>query len=81
SFVTKQPYPTHLVADASGVYWFNFDAPLNSSNASQIVTCPLSGCGGGPRSVATNQTGLTLMRSDASFLYWATGSQILRVAK
>ncbi len=81
SFVTKQPYPTLITADSSGVYWFNFDPPLGNGDPNQIVTCPLTGCGGGPRSLATKQSGTTLMRTDASFVYWATGSQILRVAK
>jgi hypothetical protein len=81
TFVSKQPYPTRIIADSSGVYWFNSDPPIQNGDPSQIVTCPLAGCTGGPRSIATLQNGTALMRTDASFVYWATDAQILRVAK
>ena len=48
---------------------------------SSIVGCPLGGCNGGPRTLAAAQAGARGLRSDDGFVYWATSTQILRVAK
>lgn len=79
-FIDKQPHPTLMTVDSSGVYWFDYD-PAPGGAPSQIVTCPLSGCQGGPRTLATNQTGTLVLHTDDKFVYWATHTQILRVAK
>lgn len=76
----KLPHPTLMAVDSSGVYWFDYD-PVPNGVASQIATCPLSGCLGGPRTLAKDQDGTLVLHTDAHFVYWATATQILRVAK
>lgn len=80
TLLSKLPHPTVMAVDKDGIYWFNFDPPANGA-ASQIAMCPLSGCTSGPRMLAANQTGTTALHTDDKFVYWATDTQILRVAK
>jgi len=77
--IDKQGFPTDLAVDSTGVYWHE----VETSPPDTIVTCPLLGtpCTGGPRTLASNQTGMYGMKTDAAFVYWATPTQILRVAK
>ena len=63
-FTRKLAYPTALAVDASGVYWF-------ASDANEIDTCPLSGCGGGPRTVASDVKGARTLVLWRGFVYWA----------
>jgi len=76
-------YPTAIAADASGVYWY-------AADAGSIATCPRSGCGSGPRDVATDLKGVTRLALSGDFVYWSaldagsgetTRSTISRVAK
>jgi hypothetical protein len=72
TFINNQPYPTLLAADTSGVYW-------HDSDAQDIKTCPLAGCTT-TRTLVTGQVAAVL-RTNTAFVYWATATQILRVAK
>ncbi len=61
-----------LVTDASGLYW-----PAGES----IETCPLSGCGDAPKSLAAAEKawGIT---TDAKAVYWVTETgSVMKVAK
>jgi hypothetical protein len=63
-FAHKLAYPTALAVDASGVYWF-------ASDAKEIETCPLSGCGGGQRTVVGDVKGARNLVVSGGFVYWA----------
>jgi hypothetical protein len=80
TFVGWQSYPQSFTVDATAVSWFNRDASAGGASAT-MVTCPNSGCTSGPRVLAAGQTGAYGLRSDDRFVYWATPTQILRVAK
>lgn len=79
-FIDQRAFPTLIAVDASGVYWFDSEQP-NVGDAAAILTCPLSGCVGGPKVLATKQTGTGVLHVDDKFVYWATATQISRVAK
>jgi hypothetical protein len=74
--VAGQASPWSIVADASYVYWSNY---LGSS----ILKCPLAGCPAtGPIPVATTNVGSPgRLAQDATFIYFGSGDQILKVAK
>lgn len=57
-----------LTADSSGVYWLQGDAA-----AASIQYCPLSGCTGGARVLATNQSSAHALRVHGDFVYWIAG--------
>jgi hypothetical protein len=78
TFVTNQPFPLGFAVDATDVSWFTRDGLPDPAD---IVTCPVTGCKGGPRLLASKQTGAYGFKSDGKFVYWATPTQILRVAK
>lgn len=82
-FISRLAYPTALAVDASGVYWYSADDET-------IATCPLSGCVGGARAVATGLKGVKNLALSGAFVYWSvpepagderTRSAIYRVAK
>ncbi len=82
-FAYRLAHPTALAVDASGVYWY-------ASDAGSIAMCPLAGCGGGPRDVATDLEGVQSLALSGDFVYWSaldaesggtTRSTIYRVAK
>jgi len=79
NFVVNQPVPTGFTVDAKNVTWFNSEAVAGMP--ANIMTCPASGCVGGPRTLATNQVEAYNLRSDDAFVYWATPTAIMRVAK
>jgi hypothetical protein len=82
-FARKLAHPTALAVDASGVYWF-------ASDANEIEMCPLSGCGGGPRTVVSDVKGASHLTLSGGSVYWAapvrkegdaTWSTLYRIAK
>lgn len=79
-FAANLPFPTAFTVDPNAVSWLNRD-PAGGLPASSIVSCPLGGCNGGPRTLAAAQPGARALRSDDGFVYWSNDTQILRVAK
>jgi hypothetical protein len=82
-FVNGRMGPAGAVVDRTGVYWV--EAAEGGADFT-IRTCPLSGCLGGPRLLATGK--VRSMRVDDDFVYWIDGavgdpgpSPIKRVAK
>jgi hypothetical protein len=63
TFASVPMGPTELAVDASGVYWLN---PTEGT----VRTCPLSGCVGPPRILASNQIGCKGIVLDATSVYW-----------
>jgi hypothetical protein len=80
-FANALPFPVSLAVDDNAVTWLDRDAVGGIGLPSDIFTCPATGCAGGPRLLAAGQTGAYGLRSNARFVYWATPTQILRVAK
>jgi hypothetical protein len=81
--VRKLAYPAALAVDPSGIYWY-------AADAEEIATCPLTGCGGGPRTVVSREKGVTRLVPSGDFVYWSaldsesarvTRSTIYRIAK
>lgn len=77
-FADRLPFPTEFAVDANAVTWINRDG---YGGKPEIVTCPIGGCAGGPRTLAKVDTDANGLRSDERFVYWATSTQIVRVAK
>jgi hypothetical protein len=73
-FINNQHYPTLFRVDADGAFWYDADTQ-------DITMCPLSGCKPSTTTLVTNVPIVTSLRTDAKFVYWATDTQILRVAK
>ncbi len=73
-FINGQHYPTLFRVDADGVYWYDADTQ-------DITMCPLSGCKPSTTTLVATAPIVTSFRTDAKFVYWATDTQILRVAK
>lgn len=80
-FANALPFPLSIAVDDDAVTWLNRDAVGGIGPPAVIMTCPATGCAGGPRALASNQVGAYGLRSNARFVYWATPTQILRVAK
>jgi hypothetical protein len=74
TFTREEVGPVDIAVDDDGVYWVNTDQKT-------VKTCPLAGCTGSPRELATQQTGVKLVKSDANFVYWLTGDSVYKVAK
>ncbi|HEX2568453.1 MAG TPA: hypothetical protein VH877_02765 [Polyangia bacterium] len=76
NFIRSQPYPIEMTVDSSGVYWI-------ASDDGTLRTCPLTGCVGGARILASGQSGARSLALGPGFVYWIDGSNtsILRVAK
>jgi hypothetical protein len=81
--IRKLAYPTALAVDESGVYWY-------AADAEEIAMCPLAGCGGGARTVASQVKGATRLLLSGGFVYWSADdpgsgerkrSTIYRIAK
>jgi hypothetical protein len=86
-FVNGRMGPTNLVIDRTGLTWLEVTDPTIGAVVYSIRTCPVSGCVGGPRLLASN-TKARSMVADESFVYWINGapgdpgtSPIMRVAK
>lgn len=77
-FADRLPFPTEFAVDANAVTWINRDG---YGGKPEIVTCPIGGCAGGPRTLAKVEADANGLRSDERYVYWATGARILRVAK
>lgn len=73
-----QWFPVLHVADADGVYWVNAG---NGTGVGEINACLGPSCLGGPRTLAAQQPSISVLHTDAHFVYWATDTQIWRVAK
>jgi hypothetical protein len=60
-----------ILVDGTSVYWTTSD---------QLMKCAIAGCGGAPAALASGQTpgGIAL---DDAYLYWTSGTSVLRVAK
>ncbi len=66
---------TDVAVDASGIYWVN-------GTTGKVLRCAnLAGCQGAGETLATGQTGAKKIRLDAKFVYWATTTSVLKVAK
>lgn len=65
---------TEIEVDSSGAYWIL---------GNQIQTCPLTGCVGGPVTLATASATPERLRLNTQFVYWlqATDGSVHRVAK
>jgi hypothetical protein len=86
-FVNGRTGPSNVVVDRTGVYWLEVTDPTMGAVIYSIRTCPLTGCVGGPRLLASG-TRARSMRVDDSFVYWINGfpadagpSPVMRVAK
>jgi hypothetical protein len=86
-FVNQRMGPSNLVIDRTGLYWLEVTDPTMGAVVYSIRTCPVSGCVGGPRLLASNVKARSLGVDDA-FVYWINGapadagpSPIMRVAK
>jgi hypothetical protein len=75
-FAASQTGPNGILTDANYVYWSNWGAQA-------IVKCPLAGCpASGPIHVADVNVGYAgQLVQDSTFIYWATYTQIVKVAK
>jgi hypothetical protein len=74
-FISGRDPITGLTVDANGVYWIETGA---------LYTCPITGCVGGPKSLATGITAsFALVVTDGAFVYWIddTAGTVKRVAK
>ena len=61
--------------DASGIYWVN-------GTTGKVLRCAtLAGCSGSGETLATGQVGATRIALDAKFVYWATPTSVMKVAK
>lgn len=58
--VTK---PVSLATNAADVFW-------TSASTGEILACPLAGCAGAPRVVASGQTAPSALAADATNAYW-----------
>jgi len=71
-----------LTVDANGFYWIETGDPAATSVG--LFTCPITGCVGGPRSLATGIKNLGAAPvTDSAFVYWIddTTGVVKRVAK
>lgn len=66
---------TDVAVDASGIYWVN-------GTTGKVLRCAtLTGCNGSGETLATGQTGASRIRLDEKFVYWATSTTVMKVAK
>jgi hypothetical protein len=87
-FVNGRAGPSSLVIDRTGLYWLEVtDSSVVNDFVYSIRTCPVSGCVGGPRLLASGVKPRSLAVDD-SFVYWINGppfsqapAPIMRVAK
>lgn len=64
--------PADIVADDARVVWVNHRAGADApgGHASQILSCPTSGCGGPPRVLVTTENALGTLAYRNTRLYW-----------
>ncbi len=66
--------PTYLAVDTTNLYWLDL--------ASNLQTCPLSGCTGGmPKALATQQGAVGPLEVSDVAVSWVNGMSIWAVAK
>jgi hypothetical protein len=67
-------FPTTLLVDDSGSYWF-------SRAAHKLQHCAPDTCTGGAKDLATAPAAPRSLTADDKFLYWIAGGAVFRVAK
>jgi hypothetical protein len=69
----QQANPRRIAVDAKALFWTNFDDGT-------VWSCPLDGCGAGPRLIAKNQNAPLAVASDGAHVYWASyaGGTVMR---
>lgn len=65
-------HPFAMASDSNNVYWTEFGDDFGSTNGS-VKSCPVSGCGSGPKTIATAQANPQAIVVDASNVYFSTG--------
>jgi hypothetical protein len=61
--------------DASGIYWVN-------GTTGKVLRCDtLTGCSGSGETLAVGQIGAWRIALDEDFVYWATTTSVMKVAK
>jgi hypothetical protein len=73
SYLVKGLYtPTEFLVDADGAYWV--------TSTPSIQRCQGSACSGGAQDLVTTGSPHAV-RTDTSFVYWADGNAVWRIAK
>lgn len=65
-------HPFAVTSDSNNVYWTEFGDDFGSTNGS-VKSCPVSGCGAGPKVIATAQANPEAIIVDATHVYFSTG--------
>ncbi len=68
-------FPTTLLVDASGSYWFS------RTNPALLQHCAPDACTGGAKALATGLAAPRSLTTDDRFVYWVSGGAAFRVAK
>ena len=54
---------------------------MNGTTGKVLRCATLAGCSGSGETLATGQVGATRIALDAKFVYWATPTSVMKVAK
>jgi hypothetical protein len=73
-FARENSGPVDVAVDADGVYWVN-------TTEGTVRSCPLSGCVGPAKVLASGQDKPRKVAVAGGFIYWMTSNAILRIAK
>jgi hypothetical protein len=73
TIAAEQSFPYWLAIDAENAYWFSFQGAwwAGKDVATQLVRCPLTGCGADPVVLATNQVSSLDIALDKTHVYWS----------